>query len=107
VKAHGLSDRAAELVLDMNADDLFERSLRHKSKRARTRRIDLARDAVDCERPRGILKRGEDATMAKGDFISDVQEIRRRARQHIERGAMRSAPSRRIVSPFSIGFSTM
>ena len=26
--------------------------------------------------------------MAKGDFISDVQEIRRRARQHIERGAV-------------------
>ena len=26
--------------------------------------------------------------MAKGDFITDVQEIRRRARQHIERGAV-------------------
>src|SRR3954452_14615055 len=26
--------------------------------------------------------------MAKGDFISDVQEIRRRAREHIERGAV-------------------
>jgi bacterioferritin len=26
--------------------------------------------------------------MAKGDFVSDVKEIRRRARQHIERGAV-------------------
>jgi bacterioferritin len=26
--------------------------------------------------------------MAKGDFISDVQEIRRRAREHLERGAV-------------------
>ena len=26
--------------------------------------------------------------MAKGDFVSDIQEIRRRARQHIERGAV-------------------
>ena len=31
---------------------------------------------------------GEDRSMAQGDFISDVQEIRRRARQHIERGAV-------------------
>ncbi len=26
--------------------------------------------------------------MAKGDFVSDIKEIRRRARQHIERGAV-------------------
>src|SRR6185369_6186076 len=29
--------------------------------------------------------------MAKGEFISDIKEIRRRARQHIEKGAVTEA----------------
>ncbi|HYR46476.1 MAG TPA: ferritin-like domain-containing protein [Thermoanaerobaculia bacterium] len=33
-------------------------------------------------------KRGREKSIRKGDFLSDVQELRRRARQHIQNGAV-------------------
>src|SRR5262249_12662906 len=45
-------------------------------------------DGVDFTAPRGILTGQGGSSMGKGDFVSDIKKIRRRAREHIERGAV-------------------
>src|SRR5215470_9944987 len=47
MKQGNLADHAAKLVLDVDADDLVERSLCHKSKLARAGRIESMGPAVD------------------------------------------------------------